>query len=124
MKKIVAVLWHNSANRLNMVLPEVSTFVNLKVYSAAALSDGRQDMDLLYKDLEDADLFLFNITSSDSAWDEIEEHVKRYETPVIYIGSEAISRIKTAEQMSHSAKCNQYYTYNGKENFINMMKSS
>ena len=37
MKKIVTVLWHNSANRLNMLKPQTDKFVHLKVYSAAAL---------------------------------------------------------------------------------------
>ena len=50
MKKIVTVLWHNSANRLNMLKPQTDKFVHLKVYSAAALSDGRQDLNNLYRD--------------------------------------------------------------------------
>ena len=51
MKKIVTVLWHNSANRLNMLKPQTDKFVHLKVYSAAALSDGRQDLNNLYQDM-------------------------------------------------------------------------
>ena len=84
MKKIVAVLWHNSANRLNMLQSQTDEFVCLKVYSAAALSDGRQDLDKLYRDMDDADAFLFQVTSSDSAWIEIEEYAEKFETPMIY----------------------------------------
>ena len=79
MKKIVAVLWHNSANRLNMLQSQTDEFVCLKVYSAAALSDGRQDLDKLYRDMDDADAFLFQVTSSDSAWIEIEEYAEKYD---------------------------------------------
>ncbi len=77
MKKIVTVLWHNSANRLNMLKPQTDKFVHLKVYSAAALSDGRQDLNNLYQDMKDADAFLFQVTSSDSAWAEIEEYAEK-----------------------------------------------
>ena len=86
MKKIVAVLWHNSANGLNMLQSQTDEFVCLKVYSAAALSDGRQDLDKLYRDMDDADAFLFQVTSSDSAWIEIEEYAEKFETPMIYVG--------------------------------------
>ena len=122
MKKIVAVLWHNSANRLNMLQSQTDEFVCLKVYSAAALSDGRQDLDKLYRDMDDADAFLFQVTSSDSAWIEIEEYAEKFETPMIYVGGESAGKIKTKDQMKHSAICNQFYVYSGAENMVNMMK--
>ena len=122
MKKIAAVLWHNSANRLNMLQSQTDEFVCLKVYSAAALSDGRQDLDKLYRDMDDADAFLFQVTSSDSAWIEIEEYAEKFETPMIYVGGESAGKIKTKDQMKHSAICNQFYVYSGAENMVNMMK--
>lgn len=122
MKKIVAVLWHNSANRLNMLQSQTDEFVCLKVYSAAALSDGRQDLDKLYRDMDDADAFLFQVTSSDSAWIEIEEYAEKFEIPMIYVGGESAGKIKTKDQMKHSAICNQFYVYSGAENMVNMMK--
>ena len=122
MKKIVTVLWHNSANRLNMLKPQTDKFVHLKVYSAAALSDGRQDLNNLYRDMKDADAFLFQVTSSDSAWAEIEEYAEKFQTPIIYVGGESAGKIKTKDQMKHSAICNRFYAYSGTDNMLNMLK--
>ena len=105
-----------------MLQSQTDEFVCLKVYSAAALSDGRQDLDKLYRDMDDADAFLFQVTSSDSAWIEIEEYAEKFETPMIYVGGESAGKIKTKDQMKHSAICNQFYVYSGAENMVNMMK--
>lgn len=121
MKTIIAILWHKSANRLKMISPFVDDRVNLKIYSAAALSDGREDVDLLYRDMDAADLFFFNVTAADSIWDQVEDYAAGKTTPVVYVGGEAASRIKNRETMQHSAICNQYYTYSGKQNLVNMI---
>ncbi|KNZ41132.1 cobaltochelatase subunit CobN [Acetobacterium bakii] len=121
MKTIIAILWHKSANRLEMITPYIKDRVNLKIYSAAQLSDGREDVDGLYKAMDQADLFLFNVTSSDSIWSEVEAYAAKKTTPIVYVGGEAASHIKSKESMRHSAVCNQYYTYSGKENLVNMI---
>ena len=105
-----------------MLQSQMNEFVCLKVYSAASLSDGRQDLDKLYRDMDEADAFLFQVTSSDSAWVEIEEYAEKFQTPVIYVGGESATKIKTKDQIKHSAICNQFYAYNGADNMVNMMK--
>ncbi len=75
-----------------MLQSQTDEFVCLKAYSAAALSDGRQDLDKLYRDMDDADAFLFQVTSSDSAWIEIEEYAEKFETPMIYVGGESAGK--------------------------------
>ncbi|MBC3887873.1 cobaltochelatase subunit CobN [Acetobacterium paludosum] len=121
MKTVIAILWHKSANRLKMISPFIEERVNLKIYSAAELSDGREDINQLYKEMDTADLFFFNVTAADSVWDEVEDYAAGKTTPVVYVGGEAASRIKNRETMKHSAICNQYYTYSGKENLVNMI---
>jgi cobaltochelatase CobN len=121
MKTIIAILWHKSANRLKMIDPFVKDRVNLKIYSAAELSDGREAVEQLYRDMDVADLYIFNVTASDSIWAEIEEYAAQKTTPIVYVGSEAISHIRNKETLGHTAICNQYYTYSGKQNLVNMI---
>lgn len=121
MKTIIAILWHKSANRLRMIVPYIKDRVNLKIYSAAELGDGRADLDALYREMDKADGFLFNVTVSDSVWGEIEEYAATKTTPIVYVGGEAMSHVKNKESLQHSAYCNQYYNYSGKENLVNMI---
>ncbi len=121
MKTIIAILWHKSANRLRMITPYLKDRVNLKIYSAAELGDGREDLDALYREMDKADGFLFNVTVSDSVWGEIEEYAAAKTTPIVYVGGEAMSHVKNKESLKHSAYCNQYYHYSGKENLVNMI---
>ena len=122
MKKIVAVLWHNSANRLAMVQKETASFVDLKIYSAGALSSGKQDLQQLYGDMDDADLLLLNVTSSDAAWSEIDTYLQTKNKSIVYIGSEASLHVKSQLEVRYSAQCNLYYNYSGKENLVQMIR--
>ncbi|KAF5074123.1 Aerobic cobaltochelatase subunit CobN [anaerobic digester metagenome] len=121
MKTIIAILWHKSANRLRMIAPYIQDQVNLKIYSAAELGDGRADLDSLYREMDKADGFLFNVTVSDSVWGEIEDYAATKTTPIVYVGGEAMSHVKNKESLKHTAYCNQYYNYSGKENLVNMI---
>ena len=113
MKKITAVLWHTSARRLKTIIPRLDGEIELSVYSARSLSDGTESFDALCSDLDDSDFFLFNVTSSDSVWPQILGYVKGNETPIAYVGSEALQNITDEATLRLSATCNEYYNYSG-----------
>ncbi|MDO4454041.1 MAG: cobaltochelatase subunit CobN [Eubacteriales bacterium] len=122
MKKIVAVLWHNSANRMRMIRKELNQIADISIFSAGALDDGEEDMDSLYKAIDEADLLLLNETASDMVWKQINEYLTGCTKPMIYIGSEAANYITNSAQAKWSAVCNTYYTYGGTENIMNMIR--
>lgn len=122
MKKVVAILWHTTASRMRSVIPKVAEQITLVVYSARALSDGIEDFDALCRDLDNADFFLFNRTSGDSIWPEIESYVRDKTTLIAYIGSDALSNITDINMLEVSAHCNEYHTYSGMENMINLVR--
>lgn len=122
MKKITAVLWHTSASRIKAIIPRLEGKVKLCVYSARNLSNGAESFDALCADLDSSDFFLFNRTSSDDIWPQIIEYVKDKDTPVAYVGSEALSSVSDEKALLFSAACNEYYTYGGQDNFENLIK--
>ena len=65
MKKIVAVLWHNSANRMRALREEIEKIADVQIFSAGALGDGDEDINDLYAAIDRADLLLLNETASD-----------------------------------------------------------
>ena len=122
MKKIVAVLWHNSANRMRALREEVEKIADVQIFSAGALGDGDEDINDLYTAIDSADLLLLNETASDPIWKEINEHIKNTNKPMVYVGGEAATHVKTMEQAKWTAFANAYYTYGGAENTLNMLR--
>ena len=122
MKKIVAVLWHNSANRMRALRKEVEKIANVQIFSAGALGDGDEDINDLYAAIDQADLLLLNETASDPIWKEINEYIKNIDKPMVYVGGEAATHVKKMEQAKWTAFANAYYTYGGAENTLNMLR--
>ena len=118
MKKIVAVLWHNSANRLRALREDVEKIADVQIFSAGALGDGDEDINDLYAAIDGADALILNETASDPIWKEINEYIKNVEKPMVYVGGEAATHVKSMEQAKWTAFANAYYTYGGAENKI------
>ena len=110
MKKIVAVLWNNSANRLRSLRAEVEKIADVRIFSASGLGDGDEDVNDLYAAMDGADLLLLNETSSDPIWREINEYIKTMDKPMVYVGGEAATHVKTPRQAKWTALANAYYT--------------
>ena len=83
MKKIVAVLWHNSANRLRALREDVEKIAKVQIFSAGALGDGDEDINDLYAAIDGADALLLNETASDPIWKEINEYIKNIDKPMV-----------------------------------------
>ena len=122
MKNITAILWHNSANRMRTLREELNGIANVRIFSAGALGDGDEDLNDLYESIEGADALILNETASDTVWREINEHLKDCTKPMIYVGGEAATHVKTKEQAGWTAVCNSYFTYGGNENTLNMIR--
>lgn len=122
MKKIVAILWHNSANRMRVLREEVEKISDVRIFSAGSLGDGEEDINDLYAAIDQADLLLLNETASDPIWKEINEYIKNSTLPMVYVGGEAATHVKNAQQAKWTAFANAYYTYGGAENTLNMLR--
>ena len=122
MKKIVAILWHNSANRMRTLREEVEKIADVRIFSAGSLGDGEEDINDLYAAIDQADLLLLNETASDPIWKEINEYIKNATLPMVYVGGEAATHVKNAQQAKWTAFANAYYTHGGAENTLNMLR--
>ena len=86
MKKIVAILWHNSANRMRVLREEIDQIADVRIFSAGSLGDGEEDITELYAAIDQAELLLLNETASDPVWKEINEYIKNSPLPMVYVG--------------------------------------
>ena len=122
MKKIVAVLWDHSANRLRAIREDVEKIAEVQIFSAGALGDGDEDINDLYTAIDGADALILNETASDPIWKEINEYIKNIDKPMVYVGGEAATHVKNMKQAKWTAFANAYYTYGGAENTLNMLR--
>lgn len=122
MKKIVTVLWHNSANRMRALQKELDQIAHVRIFSAGALAEGEEDIQLLYRAIDDAELLVLNETASDVIWKDINEYLKEYKKPIVYVGGEAVLHVKNSQQANWTAVCNSYFTYGGMDNLLNMFR--
>ena len=122
MKKITAIVWHSTAVRLKTAGKELKGIVDAKIYSGRNLDEEKESFDELCRDIYSSDILLLNVTSGDSIWDDIFAYIDDKDIKKIYIGANATEFIKDSETLENSAKCNDYYTFSGTVNLINLLK--
>ncbi len=121
MKKVTAIVWHTTASRLKRIAKEVSDEVDVKIYSGKNLDDEKESFDELCSDIDTSDILLLNVSSGDRIWDDILKYIEDKDIKKIYLGQTATEYIRDEETLENSAKCNDYYTYNGHDNLKNLL---
>ena len=122
MKKITAIVWHSTAVRLKTAGKELKGIVDAKIYSGRNLDEEKESFDELCRDIDSSDILLLNVTSGDSIWDDIFAYIEDKNIKKVYIGANATEFIKDTETLESSAKCNDYYTFNGSANLTNLLR--
>ncbi|AIS51710.1 cobaltochelatase CobN [Thermoanaerobacter kivui] len=120
MKRITAVVWHSYATLLRKVSEELKGVLDVKVYSARLLEEGKEDIDELYKEMEESDLLFFYRSSGESVWTELESKVKTMNKPVVCTAFDPTFWSMSNVNISIPAKCYAYMTQGGNENFLQM----
>ena len=122
MKKITAIVWHTTAARLKNAGSTIKDAAEVKVYSGRNLDEEKESFDELCRDIDSSDILLLNVTSGDSIWDDIFAYIEDKNIKKVYIGANATEFIKDTETLESSAKCNDYYTFNGSANLTNLLR--
>ena len=122
MKKITAIVWHSAAARLREAADSISDEINAAIYSGRALGEETESFTGLCEDIDNSDILLLNVTAGDAVWDDILDYIRDKDIKKVYIGANATEHIKDEEGLKDSAVCNDYYSYNGKENLTNLLR--
>lgn len=121
MLKITAIVWHSHATTMRRAGELLKDIVELRVYSARSLDEGKEDMDSALDDLADADLIFFYRSSGEAIWDELEETVKQFDKPVVCAAHDPAMWLLSTVSLEIVDKCNTYIVYGGKDNFVQML---
>ncbi|MGC9021904.1 MAG: cobaltochelatase subunit CobN, partial [Dissulfurimicrobium sp.] len=122
MKKILSIMWHSHCGTLKRAGKALEGIIDVGVYSSRYLDEGHEDIGVVLKEAEEADVILL-YRSTESIWDVIEKNLNEIgkSVPIICVGHDpsywAMSNVKP----DIVARVHTYITYNGEENFIQML---
>ncbi|MGB4505222.1 MAG: cobaltochelatase subunit CobN, partial [Syntrophaceticus sp.] len=121
MLKITAILWQSHATTMRKAGELLEDMIDLRVYSARYLDEGKEDMVSALDDLASSDLIFFYRSSGETIWDELENAVKQLDKPVVCLGHDPGLWLLSTAPLEVVDKCNTYVVYGGVDNFAQML---
>ena len=122
MKKITAVVWHSHTTTLRRAKELVKYLLEIKVYSARFLEEGKEDLTEVLAEISSSDLvFFYRSPSDETIWGELEDAVKRKAKPVVCLSHDPSLWILSTVDLKIVSQCHIYMTYGGAENFARML---
>ncbi|MBE3586459.1 MAG: cobaltochelatase subunit CobN [Thermoanaerobacter sp.] len=122
MKKIAAVMWHSHTTTMRRAAELVRDELEVKVYSARFLDEGKEDLTEALEDMARADLIFLYRSAAEIVWDELEKTVKRLARPVVCVAHDPALWVLSTVGPDVVSRCYTYIVQGGKENFAHMLR--
>jgi cobaltochelatase CobN len=122
MKKITAVMWHSHTTTMRRAAELVRDELEVKVYSARFLDEGKEDLTEALEDMARADLIFLYRSAAEIVWDKLEKTVKRLARPVVCVAHDPALWVLSTVGPEVVSKCYTYIVQGGKENFAHMLR--
>jgi len=122
MKKITAVMWHSHTTTMRRAAELVRDELEVKVYSARFLDEGKEDLTEALEDMARADLIFLYRSAAEIVWDELEKTVKRLARPVVCVAHDPALWVLSTVGPDVVSRCYTYIVQGGKENFAHMLR--
>ncbi|MGB9802972.1 cobaltochelatase subunit CobN [Desulfofundulus sp.] len=122
MKKITAVMWHSHTTTMRRAAELVADDLEVKVYSARFLDEGREDLAGALEDMARADLIFLYRSTAETVWDELEKAVKKFARPVVCVAHDPALWVLSTVGPDVVSRCYTYIVQGGRENFAHMLR--
>nr|WP_206155309.1 cobaltochelatase subunit CobN [Caldanaerobacter subterraneus] len=103
------------------VKEKLKDIIDLEVFSARLLEEGKQEFDDLFKAIEEADLLFFYRSSSENIWEDLEQRAKIANKPTVWASYDPTFWTLSTVGAEIPARCYSYITQGGIENFCQML---
>jgi len=121
-KKITAVMWHSHTTTMRRAGELVKDVLEVKVYSARFLDEGKEDLAVALEDMAQSDLIFFYRSASETVWAELEEAVKEMDKPVVCAAHDPALWVLSTVSPEIVSRCYTYIAYGGTENYAHMLR--
>ncbi|MFN3921762.1 MAG: cobaltochelatase subunit CobN, partial [Caldimicrobium sp.] len=121
--KILAIMWDPYCNNLKKAGKRLKNKIEIKIFSTRWLEEAPERLEEVMCEVDKADVILL-YRSSESIWEEIEKKLKviTKNIPIICAGHDPSYWTLSTVSPKIVATVNTYITYNGEENFYNMLR--
>jgi cobaltochelatase CobN len=120
--KIVAIMGHGFPLTMHKAKELVKDSLEISVYFSKYLDEGKEDLELAFQDMEEADLIFFNRFEDEIIWSELENKAKELGKPVVCCSSEPALWTLSTVSLDIVAQCRIYLVYGGAENYARMLR--
>jgi len=122
MKKITAILWHSHTTAMRRAKELVKDVIDMQVYSARFLDEGKEDLTAALVDIEQADLIFLYRSTTETIWGELEDAVKKLGKPVVCVAHDPALWTLSTVGPEMISRCYNYVLQGGEENFARMIR--
>ncbi len=122
MKRVTAIVWHSHATVMRRARELVKDVIDVKVYSARFLDEGKEDLGEALADMERSDLVFLYRSTAESVWGDLEEAVKKIGRPVVCVAHDPALWALSTVSPEIILRCYSYVVQGGKENFSRMIR--
>ncbi|ACA59730.1 cobaltochelatase subunit CobN [Candidatus Desulforudis audaxviator] len=122
MYRITAIVWHSHSATLRKAAAKVRDHLNVKVYSARYLQEGKEDLDAARADLAQSDLIFLYRSTGETVWEELEGLIRELDRPVVCVAHDPALWVLSTVPPEVVTKCYAYIVQNGEENFARMLR--
>jgi cobaltochelatase CobN len=120
--RITAIVWHSHTTTLRKAAAQVRDRLNVKVYSARNLQEGKEDLDAARADLARAELIFLYRSTGETIWNELEGTVRELDRPVVCLAYDPALWVLSTVPAEVVARCHTYIVQGGEENFTRMLR--
>ncbi|MCX7794827.1 MAG: cobaltochelatase subunit CobN, partial [Thermodesulfovibrionales bacterium] len=121
--KILSIMWASHCGTLVKATKPLKDIIDVKVYSSRHLEEKPEEIESVIKEAESADTILL-YRSTESVWQMVERRLQEIgeKIPIICVGHDPSYWSLSTVGTEIVAKVYSYITYNGEENFTNMLR--
>lgn len=120
-KRITAITWHSHATTLRQAGDLLHDRLDVRVYSARNLEEGRESLPEALEDLAAADLVYLYRSTGEAVWDDLEAAIKKLDRPVICDSHDPSLWSLSTVAPGVIARCHAYLMQGGADNLSRML---
>jgi cobaltochelatase CobN len=121
--KLLAIMWDSHCGTLKRASKNLEGVIDVRIYSSRRLEEEPEKMDAALKEAETADAILL-YRSTESVWEMMEKRLEEIgkNVPIVCVGHDPSYWALSTIRAEIVATAYSYITYNGEENFTNMLR--
>lgn len=121
--RLVSIMWDSHCSTVKRAGKALEGIMDVKIYSSRRLEEEPEKMEAALKEAETADAILL-YRSTESVWEMLEKRLQEIgkKVPIVCVGHDPSYWALSTVRAEIVATVFSYITYNGEENFTNMLR--